>query len=636
MKIEGGQNRGTFASVFHFAKNCRWKMLFSILSAIISVAGGFVPYIGIYQIIILFLEGAPTPAAVLMWGGICAAGYLVKYSLYVLSTSLSHISAYNILENIRLALVNKLMRAPLGVVMGQPAGKLKNVIIDRVESIELPLAHMIPEGVSNLLLPLVVFAYMASISWGMALATLACIPIGAIVYAHMMRNYNDQYEKYMQANHNVNNIIVEYVEGIEVIKAFGQSATSYEKFSGAVNSFKDFTLGWFRSTWKWMQLGGAILPTTLLGALPVGILLVANGSLSIAAFVMCVILGMSIVAPISWFTTAVNEWKMIEYGIRDTNEILNMPELPDAARPAVLQNHDIAFENVAFAYSDKAGEVLHGIDLAMPTGTFTALVGPSGGGKSTVARLLARFWDVGPVRASDGNSEGIYREPDALRLAQRAGSNGSEATAAGQGGRITIGGVDIRNIPLSQLEQHITFVTQDNYLFGTSLFENIRVGKPGATDEEVLAAAQAAQCEEFISRLENGWDTTAGEAGKQLSGGERQRIAIARAILKDAPIVILDEATAFTDPENEARLQESIGALTKGKTLLVIAHRLSTITGADQIVVLENGAVKDVGKHQTLLHRCGLYKDMWQAHIGAQSWNVGQDEKPVKGEKISV
>ncbi|MFV0400059.1 MAG: ABC transporter ATP-binding protein [Oscillospiraceae bacterium] len=563
-------------------------MIFSILAAIVSVAGGFVPYLGIYQIILQFLEGTPTLPAVLVWGGICVAGYLVKYVFYVLSTSLSHISAYHILENIRLALTDKLMKAPLGVVLGQPAGKLKNVIIDRVESIELPLAHMIPEGISNLLLPLVVLGYLFSLNWVMALATLACVPIGAVVYSFMMRNYNTQYEEYMQANHRVNSIIVEYVEGIEVIKAFGQSATSYEKFSGAVREFKDFTLDWFRSTWKLMQLGGAILPTTLLGALPVGILLVSGGNLSIPGFVMCVILGMSITAPMTWFTTAVNEFKMIEYGIRDTNEILCMPELPDSSQPVKLTSHDISFEHVRFAYSEEAGDVLHDINLTMPTGSFTALIGPSGGGKSTVARLLARFWDV-------------------------------------SGGSIKVGGNDIREIPLSQLEEHITFVTQDNYLFGTSLLENIRVGKPDATDDEVLAAAKAAQCEEFISRLENGWDTTAGEAGKQLSGGERQRIAIARAILKNAPIVILDEATAFTDPENEARLQESISTLTRGKTLLVIAHRLSTITKADQIVVLEDGVVRDTGKHESLLQHCPLYNDMWRAHTGALTWNVSQD-----------
>lgn len=246
---------------------------------------------------------------------------------------------------------------------------------------------------------------------------------------------------------------------------------------------------------------------------------------------------------------------------------------------------------MSFSYGGSDGkEVLRHLNLTIPQGKFTALVGPSGGGKSTIARLAARFWDV-------------------------------------TGGSITLGGRDIRELPLKQLSREISFVTQDNFLFDCSLKENIRLGKPGASDEEVFAAARAAQCEEFIGRLEHGWDTAAGDAGKQLSGGERQRIAIARAILKDAPIVILDEATAFTDPENEDKIQRSIMALSKGKTLLVIAHRLSTIKNADQIVVLEKGQIVDRGTQRELLSRCPLYQALWAAHVGAQTWAVTSGEK---------
>ena len=245
---------------------------------------------------------------------------------------------------------------------------------------------------------------------------------------------------------------------------------------------------------------------------------------------------------------------------------------------------------MSFSYGGDGEEVLHHLDLTIPQGKFTALVGPSGGGKSTIARLAARFWDV-------------------------------------SGGSITLGGRDIRELPLKQLSREISFVTQDNFLFDCSLKENIRLGRPGASDEEVFAAARAAQCEEFIGRLEHGWDTAAGDAGKQLSGGERQRIAIARAILKDAPIVILDEATAFTDPENEDKIQRSIMALSKGKTLLVIAHRLSTIQNADQIVVLEKGQIVDRGTQSELLSRCPLYQTLWAAHVGARSWAVTSGEK---------
>ena len=584
------KNRGTFRTVYAFAQECRGKLLLSILCAIISVAGGLIPYWGVYRIILLFFEGTPAADGILFWSGVCIAGYVVKLAFYGVSTLLSHRSAYRILESIRLAMTRRLMEAPLGVVLGNTAGKLKSMIVDRVETIELPLAHMIPEGISNLLLPVAVFIYMITIDGRMAAAALVCVPLGAVVFAVMMRSYNSQYAAYMEASNHVNSVIVEYVEGIKVIKAFNQSAGSYEKFSGAVSAFKEFTLAWFRSTWKLMNLGNAILPSTLLGILPVGMLLYIQGSLTPAELTLCMILSLSIVAPVTWFTVAVNDWKSVEYAVRDANELLDLPVLPDAERQVTLPSLDVALHDVCFAYSERDGDVLHDIRLKLPQGSSTALVGPSGGGKSTVARLIARFWDVGS-------------------------------------GRITIGGIDIRDIPLVQLSGLISFVTQDNFLFNCSLLENIRLGNPSASDEEVHAAAKAAQCEEFIGRFERGWDTLAGEAGGKLSGGERQRIAIARAILKNAPIVILDEVTAFTDPENEDKLQRSIAALTKGKTLLVIAHRLSTIRGADQIVLLEDGRVRATGTQQALLDGSELYRAMWQAHVGAKAWAANSGAK---------
>lgn len=606
------RKRGTFSSVLTFAGQCRWKMLLSVLFAILSVAGGLLPYLGVYRIILLFFDGNPTMDQVLPWIGLCVAGYVAKQVFHGISTCFSHVSAYHILEEIRRALAEKLMRVPLGTALGKTAGEWKSVIVDRVETIELPLAHMIPEGISNLLLPVCVFLYMLVMDVRIALSALICVPIGAVVYAIMMRNYSSQYDKFMKASNHVNSVIIEYTEGIQVIKAFNQSTGSYQKYADSVKSFKDFTLDWFRSTWGLMNLGAAILPSTLLGMLPVGVLLYLSGALTPVQLTLAIILSLSIVGPVSWFNNAVNDYKSIQYAIRDVNEVLDMVELKDvetqsgemfgntersAGRNAERNGqsrdgglcpsrYDISLKQVRFAYNEKDGDVLHGIDLDLPQGSFTALVGPSGGGKSTVAKLIARFWDV-------------------------------------TGGSITIGGKDIREIPLSGLAQTVSFVSQDNFLFNCSLLENIRLGKPQATDEEVYAAARAARCEEFISRLEKGWDTTAGEAGGKLSGGERQRIAIARAILKDAPIVILDEATAFTDPENEAQLQASIARLTKGKTLLVIAHRLSTIKNADCIVLLKNGRIEAEGTHEELLKQNDLYRRMWEAHVGAKHWSAG-------------
>ena len=574
-----------------FAAPCRGKMAASVVLAILSVAGGFVPYLGVYQIIRLFLERQADWDGILFWCGVCLAGYAVKVAGYALSTMLAHVSAYTILEGLRLQAADRLMGAPLGEVESRPIGAMKSTIVDRIEDIEPPLAHMIPELSSNILLPMVVVAAMFSIDWRMGLALLVTIPFALIPMAFGMRSYNKNYAAYMEANAHVNSVIVEYVEGIQVVKAFSQGERSYQKFAQAVSSFKAFTMDWYRCTWASMNLCLSILPTTLLGTLPMGVYLYQAGVLDPAQVTLCLMMALGIVAPLMSATAFINSMKSMQFAVKDTRELLDLPQLSQAEQDAPLNDCDIQLHDVSFSYGGSDGkEVFHHLDLTIPQGKFTALVGPSGGGKSTIARLAARFWDV-------------------------------------TGGSITLGGRDIRELPLKQLSREISFVTQDNFLFDCSLKENIRLGRPGASDEEVFAAARAAQCEEFIGRLEHGWDTAAGDAGKQLSGGERQRIAIARAILKDAPIVILDEATAFTDPENEDKIQRSIMALSKGKTLLVIAHRLSTVQNADQIVVLEKGQIVDRGTQRELLSRCSLYQALWAAHIGAQTWAVTSGEK---------
>lgn len=577
--------------LFSFAAPCKGKMALSVFCAILSVAGGFIPFWAVYEILLAFINQNVTLNGILIWCLVGAAGYLLRVACHGISTILAHISAYTILEGIRLKIADRLMKAPLGEVMGRRIGYLKNIIMDKVEDLEPPLAHMIPELTSNLLLPVAIFIWMLVIDWRMGLAVLIAPVLAMIPMFFLMRNYNSQYAAYMEANNHVNSIIIEYVEGIEVVKAFNQSTSSYEKFVNAVQSFKEFTLAWFKSTWKSMNLMMAIMPTTLLGVLPVGLLLVQNGSISPAELAMGIILSLSIVGPLMKATTFINEAKSMEYAVEAANELLNLPVLPDSGKIVSIPHNDIALKHVTFSYDgSEQNEVLHDVNLELPEGSFTALVGPSGGGKSTIARLIARFWDV-------------------------------------TGGNITIGGKNIKELSIRQLSELVSFVTQDNFLFNCSLKENIRLGNPNATDEEVYAAAKAACCDEFIVRLDKGYDTPAGDAGKRLSGGEKQRIAIARAILKNAPIVILDEATAFTDPQNEDKIQKSIMALSKGKTLLVIAHRLSTIQNADQIVVLKKGRIVDCGRQEELLKRCPLYADMWKAHIGAKNWSVSEKKE---------
>ena len=432
---------------------------------------------------------------------------------------------------------------------------------------------------------------LAAIDFRIALASLVTFPAAFVCMMLTFQISGRNFDTYNQSNAYMNSAIVEYIEGIEVIKAFGRTGVSYEKYAGAIKNYRTFVIKWLSSTWVTMKLAFALFPSTLIGTLPVSLALASKGVITAPQAALAVMLSISMVGSLAKLEVFANETKQMQMTVEELQRFLTMKSLPEPERYADCKGMEIELKNVRFSYTGKEEEeVLHGVNLKLPQGSFTAVVGPSGGGKSTVAKLIARFWDV-------------------------------------TGGEITIGGVNLKDMPLAQISEKVSFVGQDNFLFRCSLLENIRLGNPRATDEEVKQAARAAQCEEFILKLPNGYDTPAGEAGKRLSGGEKQRIAIARMMLKNAPIVILDEATAFTDPENEDKIQASIAALTRDKTLLVIAHRLSTIRQADNIVVLKDGAIEAQGKQEELLSSCPLYRSMWEAHIGAKEWAVSTTGK---------
>lgn len=591
------KKRGWFACLMDYAAGSKGQLTGSVVLSVVSVASGIIPYFCVYKLLDAFIAEAADAHTVLFWCAIALTAYAVKIVFFGLSTGISHNAAYHILEKLRLRVADRLLHAPLGEATAHSIGEIKNIMVDKIENIEPPLAHLIPEGAGHIVLPAVSIIALAVIDWRIALATLVTVPFSLICMALTFKISGKNFIKYNESNAYMNSVIVEYIEGIEVIKAFGRSGVSYEKFAKAIKNYNTFIMKWLSSTWVTMKLAFALFPSTLLGTLPVALLLGSNGKITAAEAALCVMLSMSMVASLAKLEVFSESIREMQFTIENLQEFLTMPELPEPSEKAVLRGGDVELHDVRFSYTgDKAQEVLHGIDLTLPQGSFTALVGPSGGGKSTVAKLIARFWDV-------------------------------------TSGEIRIGGVNVRDMPLSQLADTVSFVTQDNFLFRCSLVDNIRLGNPKATNEEVYEAARAAQCEEFIQKLPQGYDTPAGEAGKRLSGGEKQRIAIARMILKNAPVVILDEATAFTDPENEDKIQRSITALTKGKTLLVIAHRLSTICGADNIVVLENGIILEQGNQNTLLKTCPLYKNMWEAHIGAKNWAVSAMGK---GEALRV
>lgn len=525
-------------------------MACSVALSVISVILGLLPFYCMYEMICLFAENAATGALIAKWCLLALAAYCAKILTFSLSTGISHSMAYSILEGLRLRLADRFLKAPLGNVQEHSIGEIKNMMVDKIENLEPPLAHMIPEGAGHIVLPIVSIAALCAIDWRLALASLVTFPLSFVCMALTFKISGENFDKFDKSSNYMNSVVVEYAEGIEVIKAFGRSGVSYEKYAAAINDFRTFVVKWLTSTFATMKLSFALFPSTLIGVLPTALALANAGKIAPAEAALAVMLSISMVGSLAKLEVFSENMRQVKFTVENLEEFLEMPALPEPEKQVEVKSAEVELKNVCFSYTGKPeDEVLKGVDLKIPEGSFTALVGPSGAGKSTVAKLIARFWDV-------------------------------------SSGEITIGGVNVKDMPLTQLSELVSFVSQDNFLFACSLLENIRLGNPSATDEEVKAAARAAMCEEFILKLPQGYDTSAGEAGKRLSGGEKQRIAIARMLLKNAPVVILDEATAFTDPENEDKIQRSIASLTKGKTLIVIAHRLSTIKNADNIVVL--------------------------------------------------
>lgn len=557
----------------------------SIVSAFIGVLGGMLPYFAAAQIIIALINGNQELQFYLVWCGVAAAGYMIRAVLYTLAISMSHKATFSILKDIREKIIEKLPKMPLGTIIDTSSGQLKQIIVDQVESMERPLAHLLPEMTSNLLVPVFIFIYLLALDWRMALLALVSIPVGFVFMGAVMKNYGKQYEGSVKATQHMNSTIVEYIGGIEVIKAFNQGKDSYSKFTDSVKANAAYFYNWMKSCQFPMSISRAIAPTTLITILPVGWIWYLNGSLSMETFITTIVLSLGIAGPLLAAMNFIDSLARVGTIVGSVDSIIRGEEQIHSERPVDLTDTDIDVENVSFSYHE-GSEILHDISLHIPAGTMTALVGPSGSGKSTVAKLIGGFWDVGE-------------------------------------GRVTMGGFDLKEIPLSQLYDQVAFVSQDNFLFDETIRDNIRMGRLGATDQEIEAAAKAAGCDAFIRKLESGYDTVVGSGGAHLSGGERQRIAIARAMLKNAPVVILDEATAYIDPENEAVIQKAVAKLIQHKTVIVIAHRLSTITDADQIVVINQGQAEAVGTHEELLKDSPLYESMWKAHIGAKD---GEDE----------
>ena len=568
------------AVILGLASDSKGKFIESVIFAIIGVVAGVIPYFMGAKIIVALMSGVTD---IKYFGKLCLialVSYILKVVFANISTTISHSATYKTLKSIRLKMITKLSKMPMGTLLNTPSGQMKDTIVDRVEGLETTLAHLVPEMTANILIPLCLLVYLFILDWRMALLTLVVFTFGMCFVAIMGKTYPAKYKESVRINKHMNDTVVEYVNGIEVIKAFNQSSSSYKKYEDAVVNNASFFYNWMKSCQWPMSAYTAICPSTLLTVLPIGCIFWMNGSLTSETFVTIMIISMSIIGPILAASNFVDSIAAMGTVAGLITDILEGPELIRPEQSAKMNGTDISLKNVTFQYNEEK-KVLKGINLDIPAGTVTALVGPSGSGKSTISKLIAGFWDV-------------------------------------NGGEITIGGRNIKELSQSDIANAIAYVAQDNYLFDDTVRNNIRMGRADATDKEVEDVAKAAGCDEFIRSLENGYDTVVGSAGGHLSGGERQRIAIDRAMLRNAPIVILDEATAYTDPENEAIIQAAVSKLVKGKTLIVIAHRLSTIIDSDKIVVIEDGKINSQGTHEELLKKSELYNHMWQAHIGAK------------------
>ena len=568
--------KNPFKLLWLYAGNKRTQLFISSLYAILGVFFGILPYFCVAKLLSAFYYKTVTQNDILIYGLIIIAAFALKVYLSTVSTIKSHKAAFSILKTIRTQITNKMEHIPMGVMLDKASGTYKMLVVDTVERIEKPFAHMVPEMTANIVTPLTIIVVLFVMDWRMALGAIATIPVGFLVTMGQMIGYKEKSARYFKANADMNDSIVEYVNGIEVIKAFNQSASSFGKFTNACKYYRDTTLQWWRSCWFFSAAGLSTLSSTLLVTLPLGAYLFMNGKIEFATFLTCAVLSMGISGPILASMTYAEMFASVFQAFQQIEGFLNEKDQVRPTEKVKFNGSSFEFKNVSFGYKDK--NVLNNISFKTAEKGVTAIVGHSGSGKSTIAKLMAGFWDVG-------------------------------------NGDILLGGVSLSKIPFKQQMQKISYVAQDNYLFNTSILENIRMGRPEASDEEVYEAAKAAGCHEFISALEKGYSTKAGDAGNRLSGGERQRITIARAILKDADVIILDEATAYADPENEAEIQKALSRLIHDKVLIVIAHRLSTIKNAEKILVIENGELADSGTHEELMKKCALYKSMWERHM---------------------
>lgn len=586
-----------FKKVFEYAGPHKKDLYIATFIVLLSVLMGVLPFVLAYQVISPLVMGnaVDTKYVCIRVIGVLIC-LILQAILYGWGLDVSHKAAYSTLLRLRTSLQKRFEAVPLGFIQDKGTGTIKKLFVDDVDSLEVLLAHSLPEGIANLMIPIAIYVAMFFIDWKLALLSLASIPIS---FAAMMIMYSVGMKKmgpYYMAGQKMNNTIIEYINGMEVVKVFNKDAESYERFRKDISDYRDYTLEWYKAAWPWMAIYSSLLPCTIILTLPLGAWFVLCGFSTLPDLILVLCLSLSIGIPLLKSLSFLPTMPQLNYKIAALEQVLETAPLQQTDAVFHGKNYDICFDHITFGYEKSQpgpdgqpmvtmDEVIHDISFTAKAGQKTALVGESGSGKSTLAKLLIHYYDP-------------------------------------QQGSISIGGQKITEMSLEALNSQVSYVAQDQYLFNTSILENICIGRPDATDEEVLEAAKKAQCMEFLEKLPQGIHSMAGDAGKMLSGGQRQRISLARAILKNAPIIVLDEATAYADPENEEKMEAAIAELVKGKTLFVIAHKLPAIMNADQICVIEHGKLAATGTHAELLAICEEYKKLWKASQDSAEWKV--------------
>ena len=566
-----------------FKKNI-YNIFLSIFVAILGVALGTLPYFSVATIINNIVNNNTDIGNYLPYLLIVLMGLLGNILFHEISTIISHNIAYRIIEDKRKLLAEKLSRISMGDVEKKSSGQWSQFMVETLDKMEKPIAHVIPEVIANIIIPIVLIVIIFVLDWRIGIVNLLTIPLGLLFSALMMRGYEAKSKRYQEASKAMNTTMVEYVNGIKVIKAFNKSASSFGKFKETVNENKKAMLDWYLSVCFSMTATMETIPATMIFVLPASLYFFMNGSIEIGALVMCILLSYASYKPLIKAMSHLETITNIKIILEEINKVMDIPDLKRGKTTKNIGSYDVEFRNVTFAYN-KSKNVLNGISFNANENELTAIVGNSGGGKSTIAKLLAGFWNV--------NS-----------------------------GEILIGKNNLNDMPLKQNMELVTYVSQENFLFNKTILENLKIAKEDASMSEIQKACEKASCHDFIMSLPNGYETIVGESGANLSGGEKQRIAIARSFLKNSPIVLLDEATAYSDPDNESVIQESINNLIENKTVIMIAHRLSTIVNANKIIVVDNGSIIEQGSHKELLELNGKYKEMWDIYTESKEIEV--------------